>query len=566
MYSSLRMKAIFASSLILVCFAGVLLSINDGKLLHSEREHDQRLRPELNNPTVHTVSQHSIRQSGAHHVSNERQLNFQPTSDEPLKSTLTGADNSQPAELHGGSFQSSREYVNFQSDDGAGSEILQRDTKATLPVVNLHSAVIPDVQSDDIPLQRTLPPVPISSMNSADEPLPSLNQHSVYTINDAPSQDFLLNHDNQRVLRSSLRASTVVARDPGKEVEPPSRIPESNVKPNSNGYERSPTEGQSVSTGRQGNHQSPPLAASVNENQESFDKRRSYLNEHDVAPDMFNEMRHRHDSAERTHGSPRKSRSDIPHEFQLDDLLFMPSENTNQQGNFSPDKNGNDFVSLTVIVAPGIKECLFYSPIADFVIDYQVLRGGVLDLGVFVKDPEGEPIVVRPPSPDATISIKVPSYFHFLPYAICLDNRKASYAEKHVSVTIDLDINWDNPSPQERAALEILQKRSFSSSQIEAMDATYMENWKAVIIQLEVLFGRLRRIEHLQQKTDNFASIDNALMESNLSRVTNGSLIQILIMLSVAGVQVLLIRALFDPNTKLYRFWFGKRSQISVRC
>ncbi|KAF6768437.1 hypothetical protein AHF37_05700 [Paragonimus kellicotti] len=562
MYSSLRMKAIFASSLLLVCFTGVLPSINDGKVLPSEQKYDQPLRPELNNPSmVHTLPQHTIRQSGAHRVSNEEQHRLQPSNEIPLNPIPTRVDNSQPAQLHRGSFQSSQEHVDFQSRDGTGSDILQRDAKVNPSVVSPHSAIVPEV-----PPQRTLQPVPINSMNAADEPLPSVNQHNLYTISDIPGHDVLSNQDNQRVFHSSLHASTVASRNTAQELEPPSHFSDYNVKPNPNDYEKLPAEEHSVATERHGNYQSPPLTANVNENQESFDKRRHYVDERDVAPDVPNEMRHRYDSAQRTHGSPKKSRSDIPHEFQLDDLLFLPSENINQQGTFSPDKHGNDFVSLTVIVTPGIKECLFYSPIADFVIDYQVLRGGVLDLGLFVKDPEGEPIAVRPPSPDATISIKVPSYFHFLPYAICLDNRKASYAEKHVSVTIDLDINWDNPSPQERAAMEILQKRSFSGSQIEAMDATYMENWKAVIIQLEALFGRLRRIEHLQQKTDNFASIDNALMESNLSRVTNGSLIQILIMLSVAGVQVLLIRALFDPNSKLYRFWFGKRSQISVRC
>ncbi|KAF5399013.1 Nuclear transport factor 2 domain protein [Paragonimus heterotremus] len=563
MYSSLKMRAIFASSLILVCFTGVIPSTNDGKILHSEQKYDQPLRSELNNPSmVHSLPQHNIKQNGAHRVSNEEQHRLQPTNEVPSKPIHGRMDNSQPAQLHGGSFQSSQEHVDFQSNVGTGSEVLQHDAKINPAVVSPHTAIIPEVQSDDIPLQRTLQPVPVNSMSAGDERLPSVNQHNQYTISDTSAHDVLSNHDNRGVLHSSLHASTVVSHNLVQELEPSSHFSDYNMKPNSDSYRKLPA----VSTERRGNYQSSSLTANVNENQESFDKHRHYANEHDTAPDIFNEMRHRHDSAQRTHGSPKKSRTDIPHEFQLDDLLFLPSENVNQQGTFSPDKHGNDFVSITVIVTPGVKECLFYSPIADFVIDYQVLRGGVLDLGLFVKDPEGEPIAVRPPSPDATISIKVPSYFHFLPYAICLDNRKASYAEKHVSLTIDLDINWDNPSPQERAALEILQKRSFSSSQIEAMDATYMENWKAVIIQLEALFGRLRRIEHLQQKTDNFASIDNALMESNLSRVTNGSLIQILIMLSVAAVQVLLIRALFDPNSKLYRFWFGKRSPISVRC
>lgn len=255
----------------------------------------------------------------------------------------------------------------------------------------------------------------------------------------------------------------------------------------------------------------------------------------------------------------------IPSEFQLDKAFVLPSKDIGQSGHHSV-LSGDDFVSLTAIVSPAIKQCLFYTPVSNFVVDYQVIRGGSLDLGLFVKDPTGEPVIVRPPSPDASFSVTVPPPFKYLPYAVCLDNRKASYAEKHVALSIDLDLNWDNPSDHERALLETIQKRSLANARLEAMDAKYLESWKSLIVQLENLFGRLRRIEHLQQKSDNFASVDKALMEANIARVTNGSIIQILIMLGVATLQVILIRALFDFNSRFYRFWFGKRSVVSTRC
>lgn len=34
-------------------------------------------------------------------------------------------------------------------------------------------------------------------------------------------------------------------------------------------------------------------------------------------------------------------------------------------------------------------------------------------------------------------------------FAICLDNRKASYGVKTVFLSIDLRLNWGNPSPEE---------------------------------------------------------------------------------------------------------------------
>ncbi|KAG5451935.1 Transmembrane emp24 domain-containing protein 1 [Clonorchis sinensis] len=294
-------------------------------------------------------------------------------------------------------------------------------------------------------------------------------------------------------------------------------------------------------------------------------KRASDDHQLNSAPDPYNHFRHSHETDE--HQAPRQGevpqrRLNMPRELQLDDTYVFPSADEDRRGRSLSD----DFVSMTLIVSPGIKECVFYVPISNFILDYQVIRGGLIDIGLFVKDPQGEPIATRPPSPDATVSIKVPPHFQLRPYAICFDNRKASYADKHVSFSIDVDLNWDNPSNAERAVIEALRKSSFADAQTEAMDAQYMESWNALSDRMESLFGRLRRIEHLQQKTDNFASVDKALMEANGERVLHGSLVQIFILLTVAGIQTLLIRAFFDFNSRFYRVWFGRRSPTSARC
>lgn len=294
-------------------------------------------------------------------------------------------------------------------------------------------------------------------------------------------------------------------------------------------------------------------------------KRASDDHQLDSAPDLYNQFRHSRETDERQaprQGEVPQRRLNIPRELQLDDTYVFPSADEDRRGRSLSD----DFVSMTLIVSPGIKECVFYVPISNFILDYQVIRGGLIDVGLFVKDPQGEPIATRPPSPDATVSIKVPPHFQLRPYAICFDNRKASYADKHVSFSIDVDLNWDNPSSAERAVIEALHKSSFADAQTEAMDAQYMESWKALSDRMESLFGRLRRIEHLQQKTDNFASVDKALMEANGERVLRGSLVQIFILLTVAGIQTLLIRAFFDFNSRFYRVWFGRRSATSARC
>nr|AAX31011.1 SJCHGC09714 protein [Schistosoma japonicum] len=85
--------------------------------------------------------------------------------------------------------------------------------------------------------------------------------------------------------------------------------------------------------------------------------------------------------------------------------------------------------------------------------------------------------------------------------------------------------------------------------------------------QLDMIFGRLRRIEHMQQRSSNFDSADKSLMEENLERITTGSLFQVILMIAVATVQVGLIRSLFDQQSYFYKIWLGNRSHnIHARC
>ncbi|CAH8515841.1 unnamed protein product [Schistosoma turkestanicum] len=260
------------------------------------------------------------------------------------------------------------------------------------------------------------------------------------------------------------------------------------------------------------------------------------------------------------HDRPQKPRRNILPEYQLDETFSLPSRE-------DPTQNHADFVSLVVIVPPGVKHCYFYKPITNFEVEYQVLKGGHLDIGIFIRDPEGEPIAVRPPLSDSQVSISVPKYFRLMPYAICLDNRKASYAYKNVYFSVDVNLNWDNPSELERQAIETLRNNALVNSQAQAANAEHEENIVKLMAQLDIIFGRLRRIEHMQQRSSNFDSADKSLMEGNLERITTGSLFQVALMIAVATIQVGLIRSLFDQRSYLYKIWTGNGFQnLNTRC
>ncbi|KAH8871496.1 Transmembrane emp24 domain-containing protein isoform 1 [Schistosoma japonicum] len=256
----------------------------------------------------------------------------------------------------------------------------------------------------------------------------------------------------------------------------------------------------------------------------------------------------------------KKPRRDIPPEYQLDEVFSLPSRE-------DPIQNHVDFVSLVVIVPPGVKHCYFYKPIADFEVEYQVVKGGHLDVGIFIRDPEGEPVAIRPPLSDSQVSVSVPKHFRLMPYAICLDNRKASYAYKNVYFSVDVNLNWDNPNELERQAIETLRNNALANSQAQEANAAHVENIEKLMAQLDMIFGRLRRIEHMQQRSSNFDSADKSLMEENLERITTGSLFQVILMIAVATVQVGLIRSLFDQQSYFYKIWLGNRSHnIHARC
>ncbi|CAI2730035.1 unnamed protein product [Schistosoma spindalis] len=307
------------------------------------------------------------------------------------------------------------------------------------------------------------------------------------------------------------------------------------------------------------------LGSMVSNQGPEFSERRHFHNSKDTLfrdPSDNTGSRSQWETADQSilHNGPKKSRRDTSSEYQLDEIFSLPSRE-------DPIQNQADFVSLVVIVPPGVKHCYFYKPITNFDVEYQVLKGGHLDIGIFIRDPEGEPIAIRPPLSDSQVSISVPKYFRLMPYAICLDNRKASYAYKNVYFSVDANLNWDNPSELERQAIEKLRNNPLVNSQAQAASAEHAENIDKLMAQLDILFGRLRRIEHMQQRSSNFDSADKSLMEGNLERIMTGSLFQVVLMIAVATVQVGLIRSLFDQRSYFYKIWFGNRSRnLNARC
>ncbi|CDS41336.1 transmembrane emp24 domain containing protein [Echinococcus multilocularis] len=272
----------------------------------------------------------------------------------------------------------------------------------------------------------------------------------------------------------------------------------------------------------------------------------------------------------RTHDSlppkPRQMKFEPPtilhQDSELDFYSRLPSPPKSDPDVFKNVDALRPFLSLTVNVTPAVKDCYFYEAVAGFEVDIQVLGGDGMDIGLAVFDPSGAPVILRDPSGEASVSIAVLPQYQGRAYAICLDNRKASYGRKKVYVGIDLRINWDNPSPAEQEVINQMKKRLRIGENSMEMRRVF-DNFDRLTDSLDRIRGLLHRTQRLQQRSRNNAAMDRAMMEANKDRVTSWSTFQVVLLILVGVIQTRLIRSLFDEQSSLYRLWVhngGSRS------
>ncbi|VDD79480.1 unnamed protein product [Mesocestoides corti] len=244
----------------------------------------------------------------------------------------------------------------------------------------------------------------------------------------------------------------------------------------------------------------------------------------------------------------------VHNDAELDFYSRLPSPKVFESDSGGILDNPRHFIALTVNVTPAAKDCYFYEAVAGFDVDFQVLGGDGMDIGLAVFDPSGVSVALRDPVSEANIPITVQPYFQGSAYAICLDNRKASYGRKKVFLAIDLRLNWNNPSPAEQELINKINAGLSGEHDNEELLKTF-ENFERLTTSLDRISTLLHRTQRLQQRSRNNAAMDRAMMEANQSRVTTWSTFQVVLLLLVGVVQTLLIRSLFDEKSSLYRLW-----------
>ncbi|CAJ1060100.1 transmembrane emp24 domain-containing protein 5 [Xyrichtys novacula] len=191
---------------------------------------------------------------------------------------------------------------------------------------------------------------------------------------------------------------------------------------------------------------------------------------------------------------------------------------------------------FTFTLPPGRREC-FYQTMkkdASLEIEYQVLDGAGLDVDFSISSPSGQVLYSDYRKSDGVHTIETEDG----DYMLCFDNTFSSVSEKLIFFELILDNMDTDEDPDDWK--EYVHGTDILDMKLEdIMDA--INNVKA----------RLGKSVQIQTVLRAFEARDRNLQESNFDRVNFWSVINLIVMMLVSGVQVYLVRSLFDDKRKI---------------
>ncbi|VDO18934.1 unnamed protein product [Heligmosomoides polygyrus] len=204
-------------------------------------------------------------------------------------------------------------------------------------------------------------------------------------------------------------------------------------------------------------------------------------------------------------------------------------------------------LDFTVEIPPGTFQC-FFQPVdvtkhKSLEVDYQVIDGGDLKINFMIL--LGANVLIQDSTKvDGSHRLEVSQSGD---YQFCFDNSFSYQARKVVFFEIFLlneqgqtdDIDLEKLATKD----ETLEKRMGDLGLTIAGFRNAMS----------VIKGQLNKIEYHQAILRAHEIRDRSVMTANLERVTFWSCTHTLVMLCVAGLQVFLIRSLFEDNSKVGR-------------
>ncbi|XP_015211713.1 transmembrane emp24 domain-containing protein 5 [Lepisosteus oculatus] len=192
---------------------------------------------------------------------------------------------------------------------------------------------------------------------------------------------------------------------------------------------------------------------------------------------------------------------------------------------------------FTFTLPAGRKEC-FYQTMkkdASLEIEYQVLDGAGLDVDFYLSSPAGNVLVRDHRKSDGVHTVEAEDG----DYMFCFDNTFSSVSEKIVFFELILDNMEAEEGPDPEDWKEYVHGTDLLDMKLEDIMET-----------INSVKARLGKSVQIQTLLRAFEARDRNLQESNYERVNLWSCTNLLVMVLVSGVQVYLLRSLFDDKRR----------------
>lgn len=202
---------------------------------------------------------------------------------------------------------------------------------------------------------------------------------------------------------------------------------------------------------------------------------------------------------------------------------------------------------MTVVIDAGKRECFFQHGKAGEMIDieYQVIDGGHgdLDINFQLIEPTARVIYSDIKRSDNVHRYQIPSDGD---YNFCFDNQISKFNRKVVFFELIIDREDENGDPS-----------SWKNDEFEGL--TPEEFYDVKVDDIKDSVGKIRthltRARQIQDYLRSTEARDRNIAEENNFKVNAWSMFQVLIMLAVGGLQVIMVKSLFDSNSKVHKIW-----------
>lgn len=199
---------------------------------------------------------------------------------------------------------------------------------------------------------------------------------------------------------------------------------------------------------------------------------------------------------------------------------------------------------LTINISPGSQDCFYQSVKPGEVIDleYQVIDGGHgdLDISFQLVDPTGriQRTDYKKSENNHRVDVTVEGDYRF-----CFDNTFSSYNSK--TVFFELIIDNDDEDNWETQHYDVKPEDVYDVTVQEINDA---------VLRVKNHISKIRQLQDIIKSTE---ARDRNTAEENYFKVNAFSFVQIMVMITVAIIQVVMVRSLFDDNSKVRKLWKG---------